>query len=130
MTTLDMVLCLVPVCSTWDRLNVKLFSAHDRTDFKLVVQEGSISWRLHRQAVDEVMTQLDTVLRFVPLCSTWDRPNGKSCAARDRSSFELIVQLGSISWRHRRQGVDGVTTTLDTVLCFVPMCSTWDRLNV
>ena len=38
MTKLDTVLCLVPLCSTWDGLNGKLFAARDRYNFKLIVQ--------------------------------------------------------------------------------------------
>ena len=76
----------------WDRLNSKLFAARDRGTCKLTVKQSSISWRLRRQGVDEVMTRLGTVLFFVPLCSTWDRLNGKLFAAQDRSSFKLIVQ--------------------------------------
>ena len=29
-----------PFCSTWDRLNVKLFTARDRNNFKLIVEKG------------------------------------------------------------------------------------------
>ena len=75
------------------------------------------------------MATLDTGLCFVPPCSTCDRPNGKLCAARDRSSFKLIVQYCSISWRLRRQGFDEVMTKLRTVLYCALLCSTWDRLN-
>ena len=47
------------------------------------------------------MTALDTVLCFVPLCSTWDRLNGKLPAARDRNNCKLTVQWGSMTWRLR-----------------------------
>ena len=33
------------------------------------------------------------------------------------------------SWRLRRHGADDITAKLGTVLFFVPLCSTWDRLN-
>ena len=36
---------------------------------------------------------------------------------------------GSINWRLRRHGVNEVMTRLGTVLFFVPLCSTCDRLN-
>ena len=86
------MLCFVPLCSTWNRRNEKLFSAQDRQNIKLIVQLGSISWRFRRQGVDEAMSKLDKVLCFVPLCSIWDRLNGKLNAARDRNNFRLIVQ--------------------------------------
>ena len=70
----------------------KLLSAQHRRNIKLTVKKGSISGRLRRQGVDGVMVKLDTLLCFVPLCSTWDRPNGKVFAARDRNNFKLIVQ--------------------------------------
>ena len=75
------------------------------------------------------MAKLDTVLFFVPLCSTWDRLNGKLPAARDRNKLKLTVKKCSISWRLRRHGFDEVMTKLGTVLFFVPLCSTWDGLN-
>ena len=75
------------------------------------------------------MTKLDTVLCFVPLCSTWGQPNGKVFAARDLNNIKPIVQSGSIRWRLRRQGVDEATTKLNTLIFFVPLCSTWARLN-
>ena len=67
-------------------------TAQSRTNFKLVVQSGSISWRLFRRGVDEAMTKLDTILCFVPLCSTLDRLNSKFFTARDRNSSKLTVQ--------------------------------------
>ena len=66
------------------------------------------------------MTKMGTVLSFVPLCSTGDLLNGSLFTARDRNSFKLIVEKGSITWRLRRHGVDEVTTALCTVLFFVP----------
>ena len=86
------MLCFVPLCSTWDRLNGKLFTARDQNNCKPTAERGSISWRLRRHGVDEVMMKLGTVPFFIPLCSTWDRLNGKLFSAQDRSSFKLIVQ--------------------------------------
>ena len=71
------MLFFFPLCSTWDRPNGKLFSAQDQTNFNLILQKGSVSWRIRRQGVDEVMVGLRTVLFFVPLCSTWGGLNGK-----------------------------------------------------
>ena len=113
MTELGTVLFFVPLCSQWDRLNGKLLSAQDRKNFKLIAQKGSISGQLRRQVVDEVMTKLDTVLCFVPLCSTWGQPNGKILAARDRNNIKPVVQSGSIRWRLRRQGVDELVGELN-----------------
>ena len=70
MAKLDTVLLFVALCSTWDRLNGTLFRAQDQKNFNLVVEKGSISWRLRRHGVDEVMTKLGTANFFVPLCST------------------------------------------------------------
>ena len=92
MTKLEKVLCFVPLCSTWDRPNGKVFAAQGRSNLKLVVQSGSISWRLRQRGVDKAMTKLDTDLCFVPLCSTWGRRNGKFFAARDRNNSKLTVQ--------------------------------------
>ena len=92
MTRLGTVLCLVPLCSTWDRLNAKLLTARDRNSCKLTVKKGSISWRLRRHGVDEVMMGLGSVLFFVRLSSTWDRPNGKLLSAQDRNNFKLVLQ--------------------------------------
>ena len=92
MTKLDTVLFFDPLGSTWDRLKGTLFTARDRNNSKLIVEEGSISWRLRRHGVDAVTTGLGTVSFFVPLCSTWDRPNGKLFSARDQNNFKLIVQ--------------------------------------
>ena len=39
-------------------------------------------------------------------------------------------ERSSISLRLRRHGVDEAVTKLDTVLCFVLLCSSWDGLNV
>ena len=72
MTRLDTVLFFVSWSPIWDRLNSKLFAARDRDTCKLTVKQSSISWRLRRQGVDEVMTRLGTVLFFVLLGSTWD----------------------------------------------------------
>ena len=58
MTKLDTVLCFVPLGSTWDRLNGKLFTARDRNNCKLTVEKGSISWRLRRHGVDEIMMKV------------------------------------------------------------------------
>ena len=38
MAKMGAVLFFVSLCSTWDRLNGKLFSAQDRNSFKLMVQ--------------------------------------------------------------------------------------------
>ena len=76
------------------------------------------------------MTKPDTVLFFVPLCSTWDRPNGKLLAARVRNNFKPIVEKGSISCQLRRHGADETMVKLGTVLFLVPLCSTRDRLNI
>ena len=92
MTKLDKVLCFAPLCSTWGRLNGKFFAAWDRNNSNLIVQKGSISRRLRRHGVDEVMARLDKVLCFVPLFSTWDRLNGKFNSAQDRNNFKLSVQ--------------------------------------
>ena len=43
MTKLGTVLFFVPLGSTWDRLNGKLFAAQGRNNFKLIAQQGSIS---------------------------------------------------------------------------------------
>ena len=86
----------------------------------------SSSWRLRWHFVDEVMTRLATVHVFVPLCSTWDRLHGKFFAARDRNNCKLTVKQSAISWRLRRQGVDGVMKKLDAVLFFVSLGSSWD----
>ena len=67
------------------------------------------------------MTNLDTVLCFVPLCSTWDRLIGKLFATRDRNNFKLSVQYGSIRWQLRRQGIDEVMAKLGKVLVFSPL---------
>ena len=93
MTRLETELCFLLLCSTWDRLNGKLLSAQDRSNCKLVVQKGTPSWQILRQGVDEaiaklgkvgeVMTKLDTVFFFVPLCLTWGRLNGHLFTARD-----------------------------------------------
>ena len=69
-TRLGTVHFFAPLCSTYDRLNGNLFAARDRNNCKVTVGRGSISWRLRRQGVDEVMTKLETVLCFVPLRST------------------------------------------------------------
>ena len=129
MTRLDTVLFFVSWSPIWDRLYSKLFAARDRDTGKLTVKQSSISWRLRRQGVDEVMTRLGTVLFFAPLGSTWDRLNSKLVTARDRNNFKLIVEKGSIVWQLRRHGVDEVIARLNTVLSLVSLSSTWDRLN-
>ena len=83
MPRLETVCFFVPLFSPWELLNAKLIAARDRNRSKLAFQQGSIIWRLRRQDVDEDMTKLDTVLCSVPLCSIWDRLNGKLLAARD-----------------------------------------------
>ena len=83
MAKLGTVLFLVPLFSAWDRRNGKLFSAQDRNNSKLSIQWGSVSWRIRRQGAGEVITKLDTVLCSAPLCSIWDRLNGKLLTARD-----------------------------------------------
>ena len=75
------------------------------------------------------MTGLGTVLFFVLFCSTWDGLNGKLFTERDRNNCMLTAKKSSLSWRLRRHGVDEAMTKLDTELCFVPLCSTWDGLN-
>ena len=92
MAKLGTVLFFVPLCSTWDRFNGKLFSALARNNCKVAVEKGSISWRLRRHGVDEVMMGLETVLFFVSLCSSWDRLNRKLFSAQDRNNFKPVVQ--------------------------------------
>ena len=116
MTKLGTVLFFVALCSTWDRVKGTLFAARDRNYCKHTVKKVSFSWRLRRHGADEAMTKLGTVLCFVPLKSTWDRLNGRAFAARDRNSFKLIAQWGSISLRLRRQGIDEVMMELGTEL--------------
>ena len=65
MARLETVCFFVPWFSPWELLNAKLIAARDRNNSKLAFQQGSIIWRLRRQDVDEDMTKLDTVLRYV-----------------------------------------------------------------
>ena len=54
-------------------------------------RDTSSSWRLRPQDVGEVMAKLDTVFFFVPLCSTYNRLNGKLFAARNWNNCNLTV---------------------------------------
>ena len=65
MSKLATVPCFVPLCSTWVRLNGKLFTARDRNDFKLVVKKGFVQLEALNELLEKLPFKMERLRDFV-----------------------------------------------------------------